>query len=74
LINENQLLGRRFEWQRSYAVFSYSKSQIPAVKRYIANQKQHHAAMTFREEMVGLFSKYGIVAHPEFGFEWLELA
>jgi putative transposase len=72
MINEQRLLPRRFEWQRSYAVFSYSRSQVATVKRYISAQKEHHRKVTFREEMSGLFEKYGLSPHPEYGFEWYE--
>ena len=35
----------RFEWQRGYGAFSYSKSHVARVKRYIENQKERHDAM-----------------------------
>ena len=31
-----------FAWQEGYSVFSVSKSQEPAVKKYIAGQAAHH--------------------------------
>ena len=31
-----------FQWQTGYGAFSVSRSSVPAVKRYIENQKQHH--------------------------------
>jgi REP element-mobilizing transposase RayT len=72
MIHEQRLLPRRFEWQRSYAVFSYSKSQLPAVKRYIASQKEHHRKVTFEHEMTTLFGKYGLPVQADYGFEWYE--
>ena len=38
---------RRFkalEWQRGFGVVSFGKKQLPWVKEYIANQKEHHAS------------------------------
>jgi putative transposase len=32
-----------FRWQDEYGVFSFSEKSLPAVVRYIQNQKQHHA-------------------------------
>jgi putative transposase len=32
----------RFNWQDGYGVFSVSKSNVPSVIDYIANQRQHH--------------------------------
>jgi putative transposase len=31
-----------FAWQRSYAVFSVSKSNLPIAVEYVENQKEHH--------------------------------
>jgi hypothetical protein len=32
-----------FSWQEGYSAFSYSKSQLPSVIKYILTQEQHHA-------------------------------
>lgn len=37
-------------WGEGYAAFTYSKDQIPVVKQYIINQKEHHKVTTFAEE------------------------
>lgn len=37
-------------WGEGYAAFTYSKEQIPIVKQYIINQKEHHHKMSFAEE------------------------
>jgi putative transposase len=34
-INEKHWINRKFEWQRGYGVFSYSRSQIDRVIKYI---------------------------------------
>src|SRR5579875_2024576 len=34
--------GRRFAWQQGYGAFSVSHAVIPAVTRYIQNQRMHH--------------------------------
>ena len=46
-VNDNKYCNGRFEWQTGYGAFSYSKSQLPAVIRYIENQKEHHRKKTF---------------------------
>jgi putative transposase len=51
---------RLFTWQVGYGWFSVSKSQVPKVDAYIANQKEHHHKMTFQEEFVELLKKHGI--------------
>ena len=37
-------------WGEGYAAFTYSRDQIPVVKQYIINQKEHHRKITFAEE------------------------
>jgi REP element-mobilizing transposase RayT len=51
---------RNFHWQDGYAAFSVGSSEIVRVKRYIANQKEHHRKMTFQEELIQFLNEYGI--------------
>jgi REP element-mobilizing transposase RayT len=39
-----------FAWQEGYGAFSYAKSQVNDVVRYIKNQELHHRKETFLEE------------------------
>jgi REP element-mobilizing transposase RayT len=38
-INENRFVQGKFSWQAGYGAFSYSRSQISTVAKYIENQK-----------------------------------
>ncbi|NEU07599.1 IS200/IS605 family transposase [Flavihumibacter sp. R14] len=49
-INAKKFCRRPFNWQEGYGAFSYSKSQVPSVIRYIKNQELHHKKATFLEE------------------------
>lgn len=49
-----------FQWQAGYGAFSVSQSGLEKVKRYIANQKQHHGQTTFQDEYRLLCQKYGV--------------
>jgi len=71
-INENQLTPKRFSWQGSYGAFSYSRSSVPAVKRYILNQKEHHKHRNFKEEYLALLKEYGLENDPRYGFDFPE--
>jgi REP element-mobilizing transposase RayT len=51
---------RKFSWQSGYGVFSVGFSQIPAVKRYIANQEEHHRRTSFQDEFRSLLKRYQI--------------
>ncbi|RZL17880.1 MAG: IS200/IS605 family transposase, partial [Pedobacter sp.] len=39
-INDQCFLKSKFSWQEGYGAFSYSKSDLPNVIRYIQNQKE----------------------------------
>ena len=49
-----------FAWQDGYGAFSVSKSQVPDVVEYVANQREHHRARTFQEEFRALLEKHGM--------------
>jgi putative transposase len=49
----------RFEWQEGYFACSVSRSLVPSVVRYIANQKEHHKKMDFAAEFALLLKKHG---------------
>jgi putative transposase len=51
----------RFRWQEGFGAFSYSRSQLDAVIRYIQNQQKHHTKATFREEYEELLKKFDVV-------------
>jgi REP element-mobilizing transposase RayT len=59
-VNEGANTSTRFEWQTGYAAFSISESQVPAVRAYVRNQKEHHKRYTFKEELITLLEKHGI--------------
>ncbi len=49
-----------FGWQDGYAAFSVSRSVLPQVVRYIEGQKEHHAKMSFTEELIALLKRHGV--------------
>jgi len=49
-----------FAWQSGYGAFSVSESNVPAVRDYIANQREHHRAKTFQEEYRAFLEKHGV--------------
>lgn len=49
-----------FYWQKGYGAFSIGQSQVPAVVKYIKDQKDHHAAQSYEDEFRALCSKYGV--------------
>ena len=59
-INQNRLVKGKFSWQEGYGAFSYFKSQLPRVIKYIQNQDKHHKTRTFRDEYLALLEAHGI--------------
>jgi REP element-mobilizing transposase RayT len=59
-INLNQLTTRHFNWQEGYGAFSYSRSHIDNVVKYIHNQQEHHKKITFMDEYKSILEKFGI--------------
>lgn len=47
-------------WQRGYGAFSIGQSQVPAVRRYIENQKTHHQTQSYEDEFRALCRKYDV--------------
>ncbi len=59
-INEKRFLPFRFEWQNSYGAFSYGRSQIDSVVKFINNQEEHHKKESFRSEYIKFLEKFEI--------------
>ncbi|WPO79987.1 IS200/IS605 family transposase [Flavobacterium sp. KACC 22761] len=68
-INDHQLTKSKFEWQEGYGVFSYSKSHIDAVFKYIANQEEHHKKQNFKDEYSYFLNKYNVKYDEKCVFE-----
>lgn len=71
-INEKGWMSGTFEWQRGYGVFSYSRSQIDSVIKYILKQQEHHKKQSFKEEYLEFLKKFEIEYDEKYLFEWIE--
>ena len=49
-----------FAWQDGYFACSVSRSQVPMVRKYIANQREHHKKRDFAAELALLLKKHGL--------------
>jgi putative transposase len=63
---QNEVGVKPFAWQEGYAAFTVSANARTAVKRYIANQEEHHHAKTFRDELIDMISRAGIEYDPAY--------
>jgi putative transposase len=59
----------RFAWQEGYSVFSVSKSQEPAVKAYIAGQREHHQKEDFKSELLRMLRLHEIEFDERYVFD-----
>ncbi|MFH1946842.1 MAG: IS200/IS605 family transposase [Candidatus Magasanikbacteria bacterium] len=71
-INDNKWIQGKFSWQEGFGAFSYSRSQIDSVIKYILNQEDHHRRTTFREEYIDFLNKFMIEYNEEYLFEWVK--
>jgi putative transposase len=71
-INENHFVHGKFEWQKGYGGFSYSKSQRDNVIKYIINQELHHKRKSFKEEYLEMLQKFEIEYDERYIFEYYE--
>lgn len=68
-INQNKLTTFKFSWQEGFGAFSYSKSHIGNVVKYINNQEQHHKKKSFHEEYLEMLKKYEVDFDPNYIFK-----
>jgi REP element-mobilizing transposase RayT len=59
-INEKKFLKVKFEWQEGYGAFSYSKSHVQNVIKYIQNQEKKHQVKSFNEEYLDFLNAFEI--------------
>ena len=71
-INDNRWVKEKFNWKEGFGVFSYSRSQIDHVIKYILNQDEHHKKITFKEEYFAFLQKFEIEYDEKYLFEWIE--
>ncbi len=59
-IQDQKLCDSRFRWQNGYGAFSYSKSHVPRVIKYIQYQEQHHKRVSFLDEYRKLLKVFDV--------------
>lgn len=71
-INDSNWINGKFNWQEGFGAFSYSKSQIDNVIKYILNQEEHHKKQSFKEEYLEFLQKFDIEYNEKYLFEWID--
>ncbi len=68
-IRKNKFCNSLFAWQEGYGAFSYSKSHVPDVIRYIQNQEAHHKKETFLDEYRKILKAFEIEYDEQYIFK-----
>jgi putative transposase len=71
-INQQKRFPGVFAWQDGYGAFSYGRSQIDNVYKYILNQEEHHKKRSFREEYTALLKVFGVEFGEQYLFDFFE--
>ena len=64
-VNKNKLTAPRFAWQNDYFVASVSESNLRKVRKYIAEQEQHHSTISSAEEFDSFLFRAGFERHND---------
>jgi len=59
-LNEKPDSSSRFEWQGGYGAFTVSESQVPAVRKYILAQEEHHKTKSFQDQFIEMLNRHGL--------------
>ncbi len=71
-IDENRFARGKFSWQDGYGAFSYSRWDVNMVINYIKNQKQHHEAVSFKNEYIKLLQDFEIEFDEKYLFTFMD--
>jgi folate-dependent phosphoribosylglycinamide formyltransferase PurN len=66
------LTNYKFNWQKGYGAFSYSRSQINSVAKYILNQEEYHKKRSFKEEYLEILEKFEIDYKEKYLFDFID--
>jgi putative transposase len=71
LINNEALTPFHFEWQEGFGAFSCGERDVDKVKGYIFRQKEHHRAVSFRDEYLAFLKENEIDFKEDYVFDWI---
>ncbi len=68
-INDKKFTPKKFNWQKGFGGFSYTKSDVPRVINYIQNQETHHRKIKFLDEYVEMLRAHEIEYDEKYLFK-----
>jgi REP element-mobilizing transposase RayT len=69
-IKRKRFTRRNFSWQEGFGAFSYSRSQLDAVAKYVLEQEKHHSKHSFKDEYVALLDRFEVEYEERYLFNW----
>ena len=71
-VNKKRFVRGRFSWQEGFGAFSYSRSDLDAVAKYVLDQERHHKRRSFKEEYMTLLDRFEVEYEDRYLFDWIE--
>lgn len=71
-INQKGFVRGKFYWQEGFGAFSYSRSQIDTVAKYVMNQEKHHAKKSFKDEYLEFLNHFDVDYEEKYLFKWID--
>ena len=71
-INGKKWVRGKFNWPEGFGAFSYGRSQLDSVVKYIENQEEHHSRRTFKDEYLSLLKRFKVDYDDRYLFQWIE--
>jgi hypothetical protein len=71
-INGKKWIRGKFNWHEGFGAFSYGRSQLDAVVKYIENQEEHHSRRTFKDEYLSLLKRFKVDYDARYLFQRIE--
>jgi REP element-mobilizing transposase RayT len=71
-LNEKKYIAGKFAWQDGFGAFTYSKSHIDSVVKYVLNQPEHHKKKSFRAEYLLMLERFEIDYDEKYLFEFYD--
>ncbi len=59
-ITDQKLTPFNFQWQKGYGAFTYSRSELDTVCKYVLNQRTHHKKKNFKDEFIDMMNLFEI--------------
>ena len=71
-VNKKRFVRGRFSWQEGFGAFSYSRSDLDAVAKYVLDQEKHHKKRSFKDEYVTMLDRFEVEYEDRYLFNWIE--